>query len=150
AGGGPGPPREPVLGAELVEDGAPDPGPRVPLEPRAAVAPVAAERVEEPEDPGGEQVVALDVGGQPPREPPDHPLQGRQVRIHAPLPRGLLVIRGRGARALALAGTAVPCRTFRTRSTPPRGRLWSHGSAHREGFLTQERRRASRTKGRLQ
>lgn len=54
---------EPILSAELVEDGPSNSGARVPLEGFAAVAMVAAEAVDEAEDACGDQIVAMDVGG---------------------------------------------------------------------------------------
>src|SRR5262249_21247470 len=53
----PGPAREPVLGAELVEHRASDAGARVPRERFTLVPPVPTERIDEPEHPGGDEVV---------------------------------------------------------------------------------------------
>jgi hypothetical protein len=67
-GRGSNPPREPVLRAELVQDGALDSDPSVGLEGLALTPTIAAEAIDEPTKPSREEVIADDVRRKPSRE----------------------------------------------------------------------------------
>ena len=104
--------RHPVDGAQLVDDRALDPRDRVRLELDPAVGVEALDRVDEPEEPVGDEIALLDVRRQTAGEPAGDELDQRRVGEDQAVAHGAVRERRYSCQSALVSSTLAMAREY--------------------------------------